>query len=45
MSQNNGLKGLDDWFEPLFEACRKRLIVTILYNRFDRLDKAFFKSD
>ena len=39
MSQNNGLKGLDDWFEPLFEACRKRLIVTLLYNRFDRLDK------
>ena len=39
LDQNEGLKGLDDWFEPLFEACRKRLIVTLLYNRFDRLDK------
>jgi len=39
MDQNKGLKGLDDWFEPLFEACRKRLIVTMKYNRFDRLDK------
>lgn len=39
LGQNEGLKGLDDWFEPLFEACRKRLIVTLLYNRFDRLEK------
>lgn len=39
MSQNEQLKGLDDWFEPLFEACRKRLIVTLGYNRFDRLDR------
>ena len=39
LSQNEGLKGLDDWFEPLFEACRKRQIVTLLYNRFDRLEK------
>lgn len=39
MSQNEGLKGMDDWFEPLFEACRKRLIVTLEYNRFDRLDR------
>jgi predicted DNA-binding transcriptional regulator YafY len=39
MDQNKGLKGLDDWFEPLFEACRKRLIVTMKYSRFDRLDK------
>lgn len=38
MAQNERLKGLD-WFEPLFEACRKRLIVTMDYNRFDRLDK------
>ena len=37
-AQNDRLKGLD-WFEPLFEACRKRLIVTMKYNRFDRLDK------
>lgn len=39
LSQNEKLKGIDDWFEPLFEACRKRLIVTMQYNRFDRLDK------
>ena len=39
LDQNEGLRGLDDWFEPLFEACRKRLIVTILYNRFDRQEK------
>ena len=39
MDQNEGLKGLGDWFEPLFEACRKRQIVTLLYNRFDRQDK------
>ena len=39
LSQNEGLKGLDDWFEPLFEACRKRQIVTLLYNRFDRQGK------
>lgn len=39
LSQNEKLKGTDDWFEPLFEACRKRLIVTMQYNRFDRLDK------
>ena len=39
MEQNKKLNGLDDWFEPLFEACRKRLIVTMKYSRFDRLDK------
>lgn len=39
LSQNKRLNGLDDWFEKLFEACRKRLIVTMKYNRFDRLDK------
>lgn len=39
LSQNEGLKGLDDWFEPLFEACRKRLVVTMKYARFDRLEK------
>ena len=39
LDQNEGLKGLDDWFEPLFEACRKRLVVTLLYNRFDRQEK------
>ena len=39
VDQNEKLRGLDDWFEPLFEACRKRLIVTMEYNRFDRLDK------
>lgn len=38
LTQNENLKGID-WFEPLFEACRKRLIVTMKYNRFDRLDK------
>jgi predicted DNA-binding transcriptional regulator YafY len=39
LDQNEKLRGLDDWFEWLFEACRKRLIVTMQYNRFDRLDK------
>ena len=39
LSQNEGLRGLDEWFERLFEACRKRLIVTMQYNRFDRMDK------
>ena len=39
LDQNKQLKGLDDWFEQLFEACRKRLIVTMKYNRFDRFDK------
>ncbi len=39
LNQNERLKGLDEWFEMLFEACRKRLIVTMKYNRFDRLDK------
>ena len=39
LSQNEELKGLDDWFEPLFEACRKRLIVTMMYQRLDRMDK------
>ncbi len=39
MEQNKMLNGLDDLFEPLFEACRKRLIVTMKYGRFDRLDK------
>ena len=39
MEQNKKLNGLADWFETLFEACRKRLIVTMKYSRFDRLDK------
>ena len=39
LDQNEKLRGLDEWFERLFEACRKRLIVTMKYNRFDRLDK------
>ena len=39
MEQNKMLNGLDDWFEPLFEACRKRLVVTMKYSRFDRLDR------
>ena len=39
LSQNKKLKGINDWFEDLFEACRKRLIVTMKYCRFDRMDK------
>lgn len=39
LSQNEKLRGIDDCFEDLYEACRKRLIVTMQYSRFDRLGK------
>lgn len=39
MDQNINLKGLDYFFERLYDACRLRLIVKIEYLRFDKMDK------
>ena len=39
LDQNEQLRGLDYYFEKLYEACRLRLIVKIEYLRFDRADQ------
>lgn len=40
LDQNEQLRGLDYFFEKLYEACKLRLIVKIEYLRFDKADQA-----